>query len=149
MLQHRPNARKKREGIMARQLFINLPVEDLDRTKAFYAALGFSFNPQFSNEKAACMIISDTNYAMLLSKAFFATFTPKPIADAHACTEALIALSLESREAVDAMLAAALAHGGREPRPMQDLGFMMSRAFEDPDGHIWEPFYMDPGAVEG
>lgn len=125
------------------QLFVNLPVRDLARSQAFYAALGYEFNPQFTNETAACMIISDHNFAMLLSEPFFKTFTPKPLVDAKAATEVLVAVACESREQVRELIAKARAAGGTIPRDEQDLGFMLSHAFEDPDGHIWEPFFMD------
>jgi uncharacterized protein len=134
---------------MARKMFVNLPVTDLVRTKAFYAALGFTFNPQFTNDMAACMIIGPDSCAMLLRHEFFGTFTKKAIADAHATTEVLVALSCETKAEVDAMLAQAIAAGGREPRDPQDHGFMYARSFEDPDGHIWEPFWMDPAHVQG
>jgi uncharacterized protein len=134
---------------MARKMFVNLPVADLERTKAFYAALGFTFNPQFTNEMAACMIVGPDNFAMLLRHEFFGTFTKKAIADAHATTEVMVALSCETKAEVDAMLAQAIAAGGREPRDPQDHGFMYARSFEDPDGHIWEPFWMDPAHVQG
>lgn len=134
---------------MSRKIFVNFPVKDLDASKAFFAALGFSFNPQFTNDAAACMVISEHNYAMLLRHAFFSGFTPKPVADAHATTEVLVALACESRAEVDAMMTAALAGGGREPRAAQDHGFMYQRTFEDLDGHMWEPFWMNPAHVQG
>ncbi len=133
---------------MGRKIFVNLAVRNLDRSVAFYRQLGFSFNPQFTDETATCMIIADDIFAMLLTHEKFAMFTSKPIADAKVTTEVLTALALDSREEVDAMTAAAIAAGGREPRSAQDHGFMYSRAFEDPDGHIWEPFWMDPAAVK-
>jgi len=133
---------------MGRKIFVNLAVRNLDQSVAFYRQLGFSFNPQFTDETATCMIIADDIFAMLLTHEKFAMFTSKPIADAKVTTEVLTALALDSREEVDAMTAAAIAAGGREPRAAQDHGFMYSRAFEDPDGHIWEPFWMDPAAVK-
>lgn len=132
---------------MASKIFVNLPVRDLKTTMAFYKALGFSFNPQFTDDTAACMVISEHNYAMLLTHEKFKSFTSKPIPDAHASTGVLIALLLDSKEAVDAMVAKAVKAGGTEPRPKQDHGFMVLRTFADPDGHTWEPFYMDEAHV--
>ena len=133
---------------MSTKVFVNLPVTDLARSMAFYKALGFSFNPQFTNDSGACMVISEHNYAMLLTKPFFETFLTKPIADASQTTGVLVALGLESRAAVDALVAKAIEAGGKEPRPKQDHGFMVQRTIEDPDGHIWEPFWMDPAHVQ-
>lgn len=128
---------------MAKEIFVNLPVKDLEKSKAFFAALGFSFNPMFSDENAACMIIQDgSNYAMLLTEKYFATFTSKPISDAKKSTEVLIALSLDSRAAVEAMVAKAVQAGGTTPRPAKDHGFMYQHGFDDPDGHGWEVFHM-------
>lgn len=128
---------------MVSNIFVNLPVKDLDRSMAFFAALGFTFNPQFTNEKAACMVIGENLFSMLLTEPFFQTFTKKPIADAHKTTEVLVALSVGSRSAVDEILQKALAAGVAESRDSQDHGFMYSRAFQDFDGHIWEIFWMD------
>ena len=119
---------------------------DLDAAKAFYEAIGFTNNPQFTDETAACMVLSDVIHVMLLTHEKFAQFTPKRIADAHATSEVLIAISADSREAVDEITDKALAAGGREPRDKQDYGFMYGRSFEDPDGHIWEPMWMDMSA---
>jgi predicted lactoylglutathione lyase len=128
---------------MNKQIFVNLAVNDLDKSKAFFSALGYSFNPQFSNDKGACMIIADNSiYAMLLTKEFFSTFIDKAIADSHAVTEVLNCLSCESREEVDQLVAKALAAGGKAPRAPQDHGFMYAHGFEDLDGHIWELVYM-------
>ncbi len=126
----------------APQIFVNLPVTDLPRAKAFYTALGFTVNERFTNEAAACIVVSDTIHVMLLTHGFFQGFTDRPIADGHAGTQMLLALSCADRAEVDRLADTALAHGGRSPRPPQDLGFMVSRAFADPDGHIWEPFHM-------
>lgn len=131
----------------SRQLFVNLPVEDLDRTVAFFTALGFGFNPQFTDENATCMVISEHIQVMLLVKPFFAGFTKKPIADARAATEVLLALSCESREEVDALVTKAMAAGAATPMPANDLGFMYQHAFEDLDGHQWEVFWMDASAM--
>ena len=128
---------------MPKTIFVNLPVADLGRSMAFYEAIGARNEPMFTDETAACMVLSDTIHVMLLTHDKFAQFTPKRIADAHQTSEVLIAVSLDSREAVDAMADKALATGGRAPRERQDMGFMYSRAFEDPDGHIWEPLWMD------
>ncbi|WP_020590599.1 VOC family protein [Kiloniella laminariae] len=128
---------------MSTKLFINLPVANLERSKAFFEKLGFSFNPDFSDDTALCMVISEHNFAMLLSHEKFQSFTPRKIADAHTSSEALVALSLDSREEVDQMVETAFAQGGSVVRDTQDLGFMYGRAFADPDGHIWEPFWFD------
>ncbi len=132
---------------MPPQIFVNLPVKDLDRSVAFFTALGFSFNPQFTDKNATCMIISDTIFAMLLVEPFFKTFTPRVLCDATTHTEAIIALTAENKAKVDEMVGAALSAGGTEPRERTDMGFMYNRAFADPDGHIWEIFWMDPAAV--
>lgn len=133
---------------MATQVFINLPIKDLEKSKAFFTALGYTFHPQFTDEKAGCLVIEEGNiYSMLIMEDFFKTFLPKTeIADAHRVTETLVALTCESREAVDSMLAKGLAAGGTEPRPAQDHGFMYVRALQDLDGHIWEYFWMDEKA---
>lgn len=128
---------------MSKMIFVNLPVADLAAARAFYEAIGATNNPQFTDETAACMVFSDTIHVMLLTHDKFAQFTPKRVADAHQTSEVLIAISADSREGVDAMTDAALGAGGREPRERQDYGFMYSRSFEDPDGHIWEPMWMD------
>ena len=128
---------------MARQIFVNLPVRDLERSKAFFSRLGFGFNPQFTDEKAACLVIEENSiYAMLLSEPFFKTFIDKAICDAKKSTEVLIALSCSSKEEVDDLVAKASANGGRPAREAKDHGFMYEHAFEDPDGHIWELVYM-------
>ncbi len=123
--------------------FVNLPVTDLKRTVSFYQAIGFTLNPQFSDDTAACMIINETSYAMLLTHEKFKFFTNAPIPDAKTSTGVLVALSLEDRGAVDTFAKAALAAGGTEPKPVNDYGFMYQRTIADPDGHRWEPFYMD------
>jgi uncharacterized protein len=127
--------------------FINLPVTNLPATMKFYEALGFKFNPQFTDETAACMIINDTSYAMLLTYEKFKFFTNAPIPDAKTTTGVLTALSLENREAVDQFAKTALGAGGTEPRPANDYGFIYQRTIADPDGHRWEPFYMDMSQV--
>ena len=128
---------------MATKIFVNLPVKNLDKTKIFFAALGYTFNEQFTDENAACMIISETIFAMLLVEPFFKGFIDKDIVDATKSTEVLIALSTDSRAEVDDLVNKALAAGGTETRPAQDHGFMYTRSFNDLDGHIWELVYME------
>ena len=129
---------------MAKQIFINLPVRDLPKAKAFYEAIGAVNNPQFTDDTAACMVWSDTLFVMLLTHAKWASFTNKPISDARQASEVMLALSADDRQAVDAMVSAAGAQGGKaDVNPTQDLGFMYGRSFEDLDGHIWETFHMD------
>ena len=130
---------------MAQQIYVNLPVRDLERAKAFFASLGFSFNPQFTDENATCMIVSENIYVMLLVESYFQGFTKKPVADARQATEVLLCLSRDSRAAVDDLVAKALAAGGKAPMPVQDHGFMYVHGFEDLDGHQWELSYMAPG----
>ncbi|HEV7574367.1 MAG TPA: VOC family protein [Thermoanaerobaculia bacterium] len=132
---------------MTTQIFVNLPVKDLERSKAFFASLGFTFNPQFTNEQAACMVVSDDIYVMLLVEKFFKTFTQKAVADATKSTEVLVCLSCESRAKVDELVKKAVTGGGTSPRAPQDHGFMYGHGFEDLDGHIWELMYMEPGGV--
>ena len=132
---------------MSKLIFVNLPVADLAAARAFYEAIGAVNNPQFTDETAACMVFSETIHVMLLTHDKFAQFTPKKIADAHATSEVLICISADSREAVDDITGKALAAGGREPREPQDYGFMYGRSFEDLDGHIWEPMWMDMEAA--
>ena len=129
---------------MPKQIFINLPVRDLPKAKAFYEAIGAVNNPQFSDDTAACMVLSDTIFVMLLTHTKWATFTQKPIVDARQASEVMLALNAEDRNAVDALVDAAGASGGKaDVNPRQDLGFMYGRSFEDLDGHIWETFFMD------
>jgi predicted lactoylglutathione lyase len=131
-----------------RQLFVNLAVGDLDRSVAFFTALGFSFDPRFTDETATSMIVGDNAYVMLLTKPKFAEFAKKPIVDASSQTEVLLAVSAASREGVDELAEAALASGGADANDPIDYGFMYSRSFEDPDGHVWEVVWMDESAVE-
>ncbi|MGA0558329.1 VOC family protein [Larkinella sp. VNQ87] len=133
---------------MATQIFVNLPVEDLNKSIEFFTKLGYSFNPQFTDEKATCMVISDTIYVMLLVKPFFKTFTKKEVADASRVTESIICLSAESREAVDELIGKAVAAGATTPNEKMDQGFMYGHGFEDLDGHLWEVMWMDPNAVQ-
>ncbi|CAB3727793.1 hypothetical protein LMG3458_04557 [Achromobacter deleyi] len=130
---------------MHKQIFVNLPINDMQKSQAFFKSLGFTFNPQFTNDQGACMVVSDDIYVMLLVKPFFQGFTGKPIADATQSTEMLIALSCESRAEVDDLVARAKAAGATVPRQPQDHGFMYGHGFDDLDGHIWEVFYMVPG----
>jgi predicted lactoylglutathione lyase len=132
---------------MARKIFVNLPIADMARSRAFFESLGFTFNPQFTNEQGACMVIAEDIYAMLLVEPFFQTFTKKPIADARKSTEVLVCLSCDSRDEVDALVKKALAAGGTAPNAPQDHGFMYGHGFEDLDGHVWELMWMDPAAV--
>jgi uncharacterized protein len=133
---------------MATKIFVNLPVKDLRKSMKFFTSLGYTFNPQFSDETAACMVISDDIYAMLLTHAKFKQFTPKAICDASKSTEVLIALSCESRQHVDDLVRKATAAGGSTYAERKDLGFMYQHGYQDPDGHIWELFYMEPGVVK-
>lgn len=133
---------------MSTLIFVNLPVKDLERSKRFFTALGYSFNPQFTDENAGCLVISDTIYAMLLKEPFFKTFTKKEIADSTKTTEAIVALGVESRERVDELVDKALAAGGQSSMGTNDQGFMYGRSFQDPEGHLWEVFWMDPSAVQ-
>lgn len=133
---------------MSRMIFINLPVADLKKSKAFYEALGATNNPQFTDDTAACMVFSDVIHVMLLTHAKWRMFTSRAIPDAHISAQVLLCLSCDSREAVDAMNAAAWSHGGAaDVNPVQDHGFMFNRSFADPDGHIWEAMWMDMSAV--
>ena len=132
---------------MARQVFINLPIKNMERSQAFFRALGFGFNPQFTNEQGACMVIADGIYVMLLVESFFQTFTKKPVADATKGTEVLVCLSCDSREEVDTLVRKAVAAGARTPNAPQDHGFMYGHGFEDLDGHVWELMWMDPNAA--
>lgn len=127
---------------MSKQIYVNLPVKDLERSKAFFSSLGFTFNAQFTNEQGACMVVSDDIYVMLLVETFFQTFTHKRVADAREVTEVLVCLSCESRGQVDELVAKAVSAGGKAPRAPQDHGFMYGHGFEDPDGHIWELVHM-------
>jgi predicted lactoylglutathione lyase len=129
---------------MTQQLFVNLPVRDLAKAKAFYEAIGAVSNPQFSDHASACMVLSDTLFVMLLTHEKWAQFTRKPIADARQASEVMLALSAAGPEAVDTIVEAAGASGGKaDVNPRQELGFMYSRSFEDTDGHVWEMVFMD------
>lgn len=132
---------------MSTKIFINLPVKDLDKSKEFFAKLGYTFKAQFTDEKAACLVISDSIFTMLITEAFFKTFLRKEMADAKKTTEVLLALSVDSKEQVDEMYNKAIAAGASEARKTEDHGFMFSRSFEDLDGHIWEILWMDPNYI--
>ena len=132
---------------MARKIFVNLPIKDMERSKAFFTALGFSFNPQFTNDQGACMVVADDIYVMLLVEPFFQTFTKKPVSDAKKSTEVLVCLSCDSREEVDTLVKKALAAGATTPNAPQDHGFMYGHGFDDLDGHGWELMWMDPAAA--
>lgn len=133
---------------MATQIFVNLPVKDLNKTIQFFTKLGFTFNPQFTDENATCMIVGKDIFVMLLVEKFFKTFTKKEICDATKETEVISALSVESREKVDQMINKVMEAGGRESRAPQDYGWMYGRGFEDIDGHLWEIIYMDESAIK-
>ena len=132
---------------MPQMIFVNLPVADLDRAKTFYEALGFTIDPQFSDESGACVVVSGAIYLMILTHARFEEFAALPRADTSKVTAALIALSRDNRQGVDEMADAALRAGGTEPRSAQDHGFMYGRSLHDPDGNVLEAFWMDPAAV--
>jgi predicted lactoylglutathione lyase len=133
---------------MSTKIFVNLPVKSLPKSIEFFTKLGYRFNPQFTDETATCMIISDDIYVMLLTEAKFSTFTPKKICDATKNTEVLICLSCENREKVDEMVGKAVAAGGSTYSEPKDYGFMFQHGFQDLDGHIWELIYMDPNQVQ-
>jgi len=134
---------------MSTQIFVNLPVKDLNRSVAFFTRLGYTFNPQFTDENATCMIVGESIFVMLVVEKFFKTFTPKPIADAKTSTEVLVALSAPSRDGVNRIVETALAAGARRYKEPKDHGFMYEWGFEDLDGHIWEHLWMDPAHIHG
>jgi len=134
---------------MSKMIFVNLPVADLDRAMGFYAALGFTNNPEFTDDTAACMVWSEAIYVMLLTHEKWRTFTKRPIPPANA-SEVMLAITCDDREAVDAMNTVAVENGGTaDVNPPQDHGFMYSRSLADLDGHVWEAFWMDPAAIPG
>lgn len=128
------------------RLYVNLPVDDLARSVAFFTALGFAFDPRFTDDTATCMIVGDDSFVMLLARPFFQTFTRKPLCD-RTCTEVILCLSQPDRAAVDAMVARARAAGADVPESAVDHGFMYQHGFEDPDGHLWEVMAMDADAL--
>lgn len=133
---------------MSRKIFLNLPVKDLNKAITFFTQLGFTFNAQFTDETATCMIVSDDIFVMLLTESKFKSFTPKAICDATKSTEVLVCLSCESRADVNEMVRKAVAAGGMTYNNPQDHGFMYAHGFQDLDGHIWELVYMESDAVK-
>ena len=133
---------------MAIKIFVNLPVKSLAKSMAFFKGLGFGFNAQFTDERAACMVVSEYIYVMLLTHDKFKSFTPKAIADATKSTEVLVCLSCESRAKVDEMVRKAVDGGGTTYKQPEDHGFMYGHGFQDLDGHIWELVYMEPSAIK-
>lgn len=132
----------------SRKLFVNLAVEDLDRSVEFFTDLGFSFNPQFTDETATCMLVGEDAYVMLLVKPRFGDFATREVVDPSKQTEAILALTADSREEVDRFADRALASGGSKANEPIEMDFMYTRSFNDPDGHHWEIFWMDPAALE-
>ena len=133
---------------MPTHIFVNMHVKDLAKSNALFEKLGYRFDPQFTDDNAACLVISDDIYAMLLTHARFQEFTPNTICDATKTSEVLIALSRENRQQIDDMVKNAVAAGGNTYADPKDYGFMYQHGFQDPDGHIWELFYMEPGVVQ-
>ncbi|AQV98839.1 extradiol dioxygenase [Cupriavidus necator] len=133
---------------MSQQIFVNLPVRDLQKSIAFFTQLGFSFNPQFTDDTATCMIVGENIFVMLLTEAKFRSFSPNEICDARKATEVLVCLSMETRARVDEMVNAAVAAGGNTYKPAMDLGFMYGHGFQDLDGHVWELVHMDMAAMQ-
>ena len=134
---------------MATSIFVNLPVKNLDKTKEFFSTLGYTFNKQFTDEKGACLVISENIYAMLITEPFFKSFIPNnEISDTSKTKEVFLALSTDSKQQVDDLTSKAIAAGGKKFRDAEDHGFMYARSFEDLDGHVWEVFWMDPGHVQ-
>jgi len=127
---------------MHSQIFVNLPIADMAKSQAFFRALGYSFDPDFTNDQGASLVLGENLFAMLLVHDFFKTFTDKPVADANKTTEVLVCLACDSREQVDTLVTRAVAAGGKAPRQPQDHGFMYGHGFEDLDGHIWELVHM-------
>lgn len=132
---------------MATQIFVNIPVKDLKKSMAFYEKLGYTFNMDYTNDEAACLVISETIFAMLLTESFFKQFTKKSVADATKSTEVIIALSVESRSKVDEMVNKAFRAGGAKSNDPQDYGWMYSWSFQDLDGHLWEILYTNPAGA--
>ena len=133
---------------MATKIFVNLPVKNLNKSVEFFTKLGYTFDPQFTDVNATCMIVAEDIFVMLLTEAKFKTFTPKKICDATKSTEVLVCLTCESRAEVDQMVQKAVAAGGTTYNKPQDYGFMYEHGFQDLDGHIWELINMDPGAIK-
>ncbi|QHT67644.1 VOC family protein [Rhodocytophaga rosea] len=133
---------------MATKIFVNLPVKNLNRSVEFFTKLGYRFNPQFTDEKATCMIVGEDIFVMLLVEPYFKSFTKKDIPDTSKSSEVIIALSSDSKEQVDELVNKAIAAGATTPNAKQDQGFMYSWGFQDLDGHLWETMYMDPSAIQ-
>jgi predicted lactoylglutathione lyase len=133
---------------MSTKIFVNLPIKDLKRSMDFFSKLGYRFNKQFTDDKAACLVISDDIYSMLVTETFFKTFTSKTITNTKISTEVLLALSCDSKSKVDEIVEKAIKAGGVEPREPQKLDFLYSRSFEDLDGHTWEVVWMDPKFIK-
>ncbi|GAA1807145.1 glyoxalase [Agromyces neolithicus] len=133
---------------MTTSIFVNITTTDLERAKAFYSALGYSINPQFTDENAACVVLDENVYFMVLTREYFSTFSDKQVIDPKTQAQVSIALTRDSREGVDEIVAKGLAAGGTEPRPVQDLGFMYSRDLDDPDGNNLSFLFMEPAAAE-
>jgi uncharacterized protein len=139
----------REDGNMGIQnIFVNLPVKDLNKTVDFFTNVGFTFNPQFTDENATCMVINDHIYAMLLVEEYFKTFIKKEVVDTTKSTEVIVALSVNSKEEVNEIVDKALAAGGKPTNEPQDHGFMYTRSFTDIDGHLWEVFFMDESAIQ-
>lgn len=134
---------------MSTQIFVNLPVKDLQRSVTFFTHLGYTFNPEFTDDNATCMIVGENIFVMLLVEDYFKTFIKKEVCDATTSTEVLVALSCDSRAEVDKQVAKAVAAGGATPNESKDYGFMYQHGFEDLDGHLWELVYMDSEAAAG
>ncbi|BDB28246.1 extradiol dioxygenase [Cupriavidus sp. TA19] len=134
---------------MSQQIFVNLPVSDLQKSIEFFTSLGFAFNPQFTDDTATCMIVGENIFVMLLTEAKFRSFSPNDICDARKFTEVLVCLSMDTRARVDEMVNAAVIAGGNIYKPPMDLGFMYGHGFQDLDGHVWELVYMDMAAMQG
>ncbi|GAA4332803.1 VOC family protein [Mucilaginibacter gynuensis] len=132
---------------MAKQIFVNLPVKDLNRSVEFFTAIGYTFNPQFTNENATCLILGDNIFAMLLVEPFFQSFTKKDIVDTAKGNEVIVCLSADSRDEVDAFVSKAVAAGGTVAGEKEDHGWMYGHGFQDLDGHLWEMSYMDMSAL--
>ncbi|HIH09493.1 MAG TPA: VOC family protein [Candidatus Diapherotrites archaeon] len=141
-----PGKDGKRQDVPTK-IFVNLPVKDLGRSVEFFTKLGFKFDPRFTDKNATCMIVGSDIFVMLLAKGFFKTFTKKEISDAAKSTEVIVALSAPGRDAVDALVDRALSAGAKISNQPTDQGWMYGRSFQDPDGHLWEIFYMDEGAI--
>lgn len=133
---------------MHKSIFVNLPVTDLKRSVDFFTKLGYTFNPQFTDENATCMIVGENIFVMLLVEPFFTSFIPNPVSDAANVSEVIIALPCDSSGEVDELVSRAIAAGAKQHKSPSDLGFMYSSMFQDLDGHFWEPFWMDPAHVQ-